>query len=47
VRPRSEGAEAVVFHPTKYLLACARTDTGMMPTAPVTVVHMTVASSSR
>ena len=52
VRPRSGGAECVAFAPHtsttgnsgnshKYLLAIARTDTGM-PTAPVTVAQLTV-----
>jgi len=50
VRPRSGGAECVAFGPTttssgsnshKYLLAIARTDTGM-PTAPVAVAQLTV-----
>lgn len=41
-RPRSAGAEDVTFHPTsRYLLACARTDTGSMPpAAPVTVAKL-------
>lgn len=44
VRPRSAGAEDVAFHPvSKYLLACARTDTAaVMPAAPVSIAKLIV-----
>jgi WD40 repeat protein len=42
--PRRDGAEEIAFHPVqKYVLACARTDTGNVPKAPVTVARLTVA----
>jgi len=42
---RNSGAEEIAFHPSNnYLLACARTDTGIIPTAPVTVVKLSVGS---
>jgi THO complex subunit 3 len=39
------GAEEIAFHPSCYLLACARIDSGMIPTAPVTVVKLSVGSA--
>jgi WD40 repeat protein len=42
----TEGAEEVTFHPKdRCLLACARTDTGPMHTAPVTILKLNILTS--
>ena len=45
-RPRSGGAEEVAWHPkVNYMLACARSSSGPLPVAPVTVAKLSISAS--